>query len=84
VAKKKTKLSVIPTPDKKATILIVAVTPAFKGDENEDLLCGGCDIVLGESISLDTLYSRFVAPVQFLVVCAKCKAHNRIPVQVGN
>ncbi len=84
MAKKQTKLSIVESPHAQASILRFAATPAIKGNENEDLLCGGCGAVIGESVSTRTIANKCVAPVQLLIVCQSCNRHNRIPVKVGH
>ena len=84
MARRKIKLEIIDQPHPKASVLALTITPAIKGDDDEDLLCGGCGVVLCESFSRDTSASLFMAPAQMLLTCPKCGAHNRLPAQVGH
>jgi len=84
VTNTQTRLPIVKSPDKKASILAPTVHPVFNGSEQEDLLCGNCDVVLAEGVSASTIMARFAAPVQLLVKCPVCSSHNRLPAQVGH
>ena len=83
ITKQKTTLTVVKKPHREASILKFQVTPAFTGNEDEDLLCGGCGTVLFDGVSAETISRRYAAPVQLLATCV-CGAHNRLPAQVGH
>lgn len=77
------KLDVVePLPE--ASIISPAVTPAFEGTERDNLLCGKCLITLCRRLSVETMRSRFAAPVQLLIKCPKCGVHNKLPAQLGH
>jgi len=75
----RTKLGTVEKPLEGASIIQPNGVPAFKGEEQENLLCGGCELVIGKSVSATTLKARFAAPVQLVVICPKCKAYNVLP-----
>lgn len=75
----RTKLGVVDTPLPNASILKPAQLPLFKGDEQENLLCGGCEALLAKSASSMTMKKRFAAPHQLVIVCPKCHANNVLP-----
>ena len=75
----RTKLGVVDAPLPGASILKGATLPLLRGNEPEDLLCGGCEAVLGKSISGSTLKQRMAAPVQLIAICPKCGANNVLP-----
>ena len=64
-----TRLPIVKTPDAQASILAPTSHPGLNGDEQDDLLCGDCDIVLIEGVSTDTISARFSAPIQLLIKC---------------
>lgn len=72
----RTRLSVVAKPLPKASVLIPTALPAWKGDEQENLLCGGCDAVIGKSISALTVKTTFAAPAQLIAICPKCRSNN--------
>ena len=78
------KLEIIEQPHPNASVLAPTITPVLKGNDDEDLLCGRCAVVLCEGVSRDTIASRFIAPAQMLITCPKCGAHNQLPAQVGH
>jgi phage FluMu protein Com len=77
------RLPVVQSPDKQASILAPTVAPVLKGDESENLLCGGCSAMLGEGVSENTISTRFAAPVQLLIKCPKCGAYNELPAKIA-
>lgn len=77
------RLSVVQSPDKQASILAPTVTLALKGDESENLLCGGCSVILAGGVSEKTVSSRFAAPVQLLIKCPECGPYNELPAKTG-
>jgi hypothetical protein len=82
--KRKTKLEAVDNPSPQASVLDAEVAPAFIGDDDEDLICGGCGTILGRNISAATIRQRFIAPAQLILVCPKCQANNVLPAQVGH
>lgn len=46
MARRKTKLEVVAVPDKKASVLVLGPEGSINGDENEDLLCGSCGLIV--------------------------------------
>lgn len=76
------KLKVV-THDKSAFTLIGKTNPLFGGNELDNLLCGtaGCDQVLAEGVSLETLRERFIVESAMHVVCNRCGAYNLLPVR---
>jgi phage FluMu protein Com len=81
---RKSKLPIIDEPNKRASILVLKLHPAFTSTDSEDLLCGSCGVVLAQGTSRATIQAHFAAPVQLLVKCPKCGTYNRLPAQVGN
>lgn len=63
----------IEVPPDSATVMVPApgVHPAFKSEGDVDLLCGGCEIVLAESMRDDQLQSMFIR-------CPECGAMNDV------
>ena len=84
MAHTQTKLPIIKAPDANASILKPTEHPAFKGNEQDDLLCGSCDVVLFEGVSAASVKAKYAAPVQLLVKCPECGSHNNLPAQIGN
>jgi hypothetical protein len=84
MAHRQTKLVVVTTPDRLASIFTPTMHPIFVGTDSEDLLCGSCSVILTEGVSEANVRQRLAAPVQLLIKCPKCGSHNRLPVQVGN
>ncbi len=87
MARKQMKLTVLPaflTADPEASILAPEVLPAFKGDEDEDLLCGSCGVVLCEGVRAGRMATLFRAPVQLLLKCPNCGVFNYLPSQLGD
>lgn len=82
--KRRTILAIVKMPDARASIIQLDNTPAFIGDEQEDLLCGSCGATLGQGISAATLRQHTSAPAQLIVSCPGCKAYNRVPSQAGH
>lgn len=72
-------LSTVRVPYKQASILEPEVLPVFKGDDDENLLCGGCSVVLAEGVSEETLVASFAVPAELLIRCPKCGALNEVP-----
>ncbi len=62
-----------------ASILKPTNLPLFKGTEQENLLCGRCEVVLAKSVSATTMKTRFAAPHQLVIICPKCRANNVLP-----
>ncbi len=60
--RRKIKLEIIDQPHPNASVLAPTIAPAMQGDDDEDLLCGGCGVVLCKGVSRDTIASRFMAP----------------------
>jgi|HubBroStandDraft_6_1064221.scaffolds.fasta_scaffold2549202_2 hypothetical protein len=48
----------------------------FKGNEDEDMLCGACGFVLGDGISRRTMLMRTAVPHRLVFRCPKCSANN--------
>jgi hypothetical protein len=74
-----TKLSIVASPLKGASVLRPEELPALTGVEPEDLICGGCGSVVEDSISAITMKSRFDAPNQLILVCPACSSNNVLP-----
>lgn len=74
----RTKLGVVEKPHAEASVF-TGPLPLFRGDEQENLLCGGCEAVIGKSISARTLKTRIAVPNQLIAVCAKCGTYNVLP-----
>jgi hypothetical protein len=77
--KTQTRLPIVEEPAVDATtIKVCGGGTASRGtDAEEDLLCGGCAMVLFERMSVRTLTRTIVAPGQFIVItCGKCGVHN--------
>jgi hypothetical protein len=84
VARKKTKLAVIAEPSTDASVLHLENAPFLKGNEKENLLCGSCGLVICKGVSTASCTSKFSGPMQLLVRCPRCSAHNRLPSKVGD
>jgi hypothetical protein len=78
------KLSIVFSPHEKASILAPMVAPALNGNDDEDLVCGNCFIVLASGVSEKTVASRFAAPFQLLVKCPSCGVYNNLPAKLSN
>lgn len=50
--------------------------PIIKGNEDEDLLCGACGSILGQSVSRKTILLRLAVPHRLVTRCPKCNANN--------
>jgi hypothetical protein len=77
------RLPTVPSPHKQASILAPTVAPLLRGNDSENLLCGGCSVILTEGFSEATISSRFAAPAQLLIKCPKCGAFNVLPAKIG-
>jgi hypothetical protein len=80
----RTKLGLIDTPHPLAAVLKVTQLPVLRGNEQENLLCGSCEVVLGKSISALTAKTRFATPHQLIIVCPRCAANNVLPSTVAD
>ena len=62
------------------TVLSIATPDGvlFKGDEDENLACGACKIVIARGVTTRTIHSRFIAETRLVARC-KCGAHNLLP-----
>lgn len=63
------------------SILVFANNPGFLGDERDfRLLCGGCNAVVGDKVSVETILSNFASAFggRLLVRCADCGSDNVI------
>jgi hypothetical protein len=76
--KKRTKLPIVKSTQQEI-VLTLGATPAFTGQDHEDLLCGSCDVVIGEGVSERAIAELFGA--QPLIAKCKCGALNRLPAQ---
>ena len=75
-----TRLGLVDKPHPGASILkFTGKPPALRGSDQENLLCGGCEVVLGKSISALTVKNLFGASNQLILVCPKCGANNVLP-----
>ncbi len=83
-ARRKTTLKIVEKPDANASTLAFERGKGITGNENEDLLCGGCATILGRGVSQETLGMKFKVPAQLLIQCWKCKKHNRLNAITGN
>jgi hypothetical protein len=81
---RKTKLAVVSEPAADASVVHLENAPFLKGRESENLLCGSCGLVICKGVSTESCLSKFSAPVQLLVRCPKCGAHNCLPAKLGN
>ncbi|MBV8489656.1 MAG: hypothetical protein JO199_03925 [Candidatus Eremiobacteraeota bacterium] len=72
----RTKLTVVDEPRADASVLKPEVLPLLRGTEWENLHCGGCDAVIGESVSALTAKAKLAAPSQLVIVCPACGANN--------
>ena len=79
MSRAKTKLGVVEKPLPNASILNLNEAPLDLGREQEDLLCGGCEIILIKGMSALTAKARFAAPNQLIAVCPGCGAYNAVP-----
>lgn len=50
--------------------------PFFKGNDDEDMLCGACSYVLGDGMSRRTMLMRTAVPHRLVFRCPKCSANN--------
>ena len=80
MAKRQTKLSTVTDSNPvRDSIISARVTPAFKGNDQEDGLCGGCGVVLFEGVSVSSLGKNLVPTSGRLIArCGKCGADNLI------
>ena len=78
MAKGQTRLPMVQEPAIDATIIkVFGGGTAFSGTEvDEDLICGGCGMVLFKRLSVGTLTRTIVAPGQFIITCGQCGVHN--------
>ncbi len=89
MAKIRTVLTIINEPTLTDTSLNLTTFPAIKHDENEDLVCGSCGMVVGEGVSPRTLYIAAASllrnrmPVRLVVTCGVCQKYNVVPSEVG-
>jgi hypothetical protein len=82
----RTKLGTVETTLPDASVLQPTITalPLWRGNEQENLICGGCDATIGKSISPGTLNRLLGSPVQIIAVCPHCRANNVIPSTIMN
>ena len=78
------KLTLVSSPHPRASIISLTASPAFKGHDDEDLLCGNCSTILSNGVSEQTMSSRFSTLPQLLVKCPVCGAYNNFSTQKGN
>ena len=74
-----TKLATIKTPHQRASILKPERLPAFEGEEEENLVCGGCAAVVCRGVSQMTTKTRFASPFQLIIICPQCATKNVLP-----
>jgi hypothetical protein len=76
MAKKITRLSFVMQTKPDDSVLVAQKGPALIDGEDEDLICGACSAVIGESISVATVLERVRAKVRLVVACSRCRAFN--------
>lgn len=74
-----TKLEITAAANVRASLILPSTVPAFAGIDDEDLLCGGCDVILCAGVSPTTFKARFGAPFELLVRCPNCEATDILP-----
>ena len=78
MAKSQTRLPTVQEHTVDATIIkVFGGGTAFSGTEvDEDLVCGGCGVVLFKRLSVGTLTRTIVTAGQFIITCGQCGVHN--------
>ena len=54
--------------------------PLISGNDDENLACFSCKVVLARGVSTRSMYERFAAPNRLIVKC-ECGAFNSLPSQ---
>jgi hypothetical protein len=53
--------------------------PAFRSDDGTDLVCGNCDFVVAERVSLASAWAGYDQARSLIVICPKCRSYNVLP-----
>jgi hypothetical protein len=82
VTRTQTRLLTIGIPHPAASIIDLSARHSFElpiGNDNEDLVCGGCSTIVLAGWSQSSTAERLVVDSQMLIRCGKCRAYNVVP-----
>jgi hypothetical protein len=83
-------LRLIDVPESTDTSLSFDSLPPIVKKGTEDLLCGSCGMVIGESVSSRDLYLAAAAllrnrmPSRLILTCGHCQKYNVVPAPLGD
>ena len=77
--KTRIRLIEIAHPSADAVVFEPVDAPAFTGDDLEDLLCGRCETIIGDGVSIVAFSQSVAAEVDYVIDCPRCGAHNVMP-----
>ena len=82
MTKHQTVLTVINEPHPQASVFKIADAPALWGNEDAQLVCGLCRLVLVDGVSVERASKILLVPFQLVIICPKCGANNILPTSV--
>jgi hypothetical protein len=72
------RLTIVENLSERDSVMAYPKLPAFKGSDDEHLVCGYCQCVIGLNTATRTIYQRFTTSGRLIIQC-KCGTYNVLP-----